>query len=222
MPKDPLSLFSDGKLAGKPLLAEEGLRNPAANEVWKRSEVDTLLDLYFSGTDPGRIAVMLKRNRKAIIRKLQEYIYNERNRASDYRPRQRQSRKGKRITWNEQQVIAECRKKGVSWSQIALVLQRGVDEIRNDEGVETAKALHRELKRAAVSLDMLLAYHYLYHVKKLTILSNKAYDDLKAEEIEYGCGSLLLGAFKVEDRVGGYPRHIRALAAYLEYKFTRH
>lgn len=218
MPKtDHLALFSDEQLGKKPLLAEESLRNAAANEIWKRREVDELLDLYFSGTDPGRIAVTLKRNRKAIIRKLQEYIYNERNRAQDYKPRLRQSRKGKRLTQNEMQVIAECRKKGVAWEQIALVIQRDVDEICMGEA-DTAKAESRQLRQVAPGVDLLLAYRFLYYVKHAKAIPDKAYDDLKQEEVEYGCGGKTLREFAGMKRAEDYPPHIRALARYLIFK----
>ena len=53
------------------LFSDEQLNNSAAQQVWKKREVDRLLELYLAGADLGRIGASLHRNRKAIVRKLQ-------------------------------------------------------------------------------------------------------------------------------------------------------
>jgi len=74
------------------------------------------------------------------------------------------------------------------------------------------------MKEVAPTCDILLAHRYLYWCAKSPIISDKAYDDAKAEEIEYGgAGDLLKHpAFK---KVCDYPDHIRSLALYMLFKF---
>jgi len=203
------SLLPDEVLASKALLGDKDTRNAAANEVWDRREVDTMLDMYLGGADPGRIAVTLKRNRKAVIRKLQEYIYNERDRAANYQPRQRESRKGKHLTKNEIQLIQECRKKNVSWKQISLILQRDADEISGQSQEEVART--RSFREIAPTLDLIWANRYIYFVYKHPLISDKAYDTLVQEECEFA-GSKGFEAIKSHS---GWPSHIRSLALYL-------
>lgn len=189
------------------LLDPNTLRNPSANEVWKRREVDELLELYLGGADLGRIGATLGRNRKAIVRKIQEYIYNERDRVTNYVPRQRSSRKGKHITQNERQLIQECRKKGVPDNCIAAVLTRPVDDLV-DSSAQVAKT--KTQKVFAPTLDLILAHHYIYHVYKRPVLSNKAYDALVEEEREYGGAGATLSA-----PPRPCPGRIKTLALYL-------
>jgi len=198
------------------LFSDDQLTNAAAKEVWKRREVDRLLDFYLSGADLGRIAASLQRNRKAIVRKLQEYIYNERERVTNYQPRQRTSRAGKRLTQNERQIISECRKKKVPDRCIAAVLSRPESDLSIDTPMKKVEA--KNAAPFAASLDLVLAYRYIYHVYKKQIISDVTYDALKAEEEEYGAQN---GALANEPR--HCPTYIKTLALYLveRRKFLR-
>ena len=190
------------------LLPDSQIKNRSAQEIWMKREVDRLLDWYLEGADLGRIAARLSRNRKAVVRKLQEYIYNERDRVINYDPRCRQSRRGRRITPNEKQIIAECRKKGVEWKHIARVLMREVKEISLETDVQKAKA--RTLTCVAPSLDFVLACRYAFHIYKEALISDETYDDLKQEEIEYGGAA---GAFAGDPH--DCPTRIKTLTIYL-------
>ena len=68
----------------------------------------------------------------------------------------------------------------------------------------------------APSLDLVMAHRYIYHVYKTPIISNKAYDDLFKEEVEYGGGSRALGLTK--DGFWG-PKRIKTLALYLVERY---
>ena len=201
------------------LFPEAEVQNESSNEVWKRSEVDRLLDLYFEGASPDTLASQLKRNRKAVTRKLQEYIYNERDRVINYKAKQRNSRRSKRLTFNEKQLIEECRKKGVDWEPIARVLCRTPEEIGMPSITKSWD--FAQLKKASTGVDLIMSYRYLYYVKGKPLLTDKEYDDLEAEEVEYGAGGEVLKRLVGSDREEDYPPHIRALALYLAFKHMR-
>lgn len=193
------------------LLPEEKIVNKAAQDIWKRKEVDRLLEMYLTGMDLGRIAFKLNRNRKAIIRKIQEYIYNERERVTNYKPRRRTSRAGQRMTPNELQMIKQLAKKRVPAEKIALLLQRKVEEITGGKRIEEAPKISN-MKAVAPTLDLIWAHRYIYFVYKTPIISDEAYDDLVKEEIEYGGGGPAFAAIKAHN---GWPNYIKSLALYL-------
>jgi hypothetical protein len=200
------------------LFPEEVVRNQNANDVWKRSEVDKLLNLYLSGVPPKRVAQELNRNPKAIVRKLQEYNNNERERVTNYKPVNRYSRKGKRLTENETALIKSHSERGIPIEKTAAVLQRDPSEIGNKSTSDPQTAELRQVTGTGV--DLIMAYRYLYYVQSISLLSDKAYDDLEKEELEFGAGSEILkkpGSDNPED----YPPHIRALALYIGFKYGK-
>ncbi len=83
-----------------------------------------------------------------------------------------------------------------------------------------AKKLVRigDLKDLISDVDILLAHRYLYWCAKRPIISDRAYDVLKRELMEYGGGYKKLTR-PASDRATGYRAHIRSLAFYLLYKF---
>jgi hypothetical protein len=203
---EQFGLFSDGDMI-----------NMASKQIWKKREVDRLLDFYLSGADLGRIAASLKRNRKAIVRKLQEYIYNERDRVTNYKPRQRTSRAGKRLTPNERQLIQECRKKKVPDTQIAAVLARPIADLDAEE-IPMQKAKAKNEAPFTNTLNLILAHRYIYHIYKTPVISNATYDALKKEEQRYGPQTDVWA-----DRPRHIPTHVKTLAVYLieQHKFTK-
>lgn len=193
--------------------------NQESDKVWKKKEVDRMLELYLHGADPKHIATQLHRTRKAVQRKLQEYIYNERDRVVNYTPRLRTSRKGQRFTANEKQIIQCCRDRGVSDQKIAILLARSPSEIEAPRPSDEAHKWY-EFKKAATGVDLVLAYRYLYYTKGISIMPDSEYDALEKEEKEFGGGSKLLDSVG-SDNPEDYPPHIRALALYLAFKYTR-
>jgi len=188
-------------------------RTEHANEVWSQEQDDALLNDYLSGGSPGALAAKHKRKPKAITRRIDYYRDNERDWVVNYKPGPtRQSRKGKRLTSNEKLIIAGHRAKKIAPYLTARVLAREVSEIEDHDGQV------REVKNLAAlapKLDLIWAYRYIYLIYKLSLISDKTYDDLVEEEIEYGGGTL---AFEGIKKHQGWPIHIRSLAGYLTEK----
>lgn len=192
---------------------DEKVRNKAADKPWMKSDTDKMLDLYFAGTPPNRIAQQLDRNPKAIKRFLEQFTYNERDRAKLYEPYRRATRKGRKLTQNELLMIRAHKERNIPLKYLARVLMRDVDEI---DGSRTAGTIKTNIqKETAPTLDLIWAHRYMHVVWKDPIISDKAYDDLVKEEIEYGGGEKAFAKIKNHD---GWPEHIRSLAMYLSLK----
>lgn len=200
------------------LFPEDKIRNPIADEPWKKSETDKMLDLYLAGCPPTRIAQVLGRNPKAVKRRLEQFGNNERDYAIRYEPFRRISRKGKRMTQNELSWLHYYRERQIPLRYLAKVLQREVREF----GLDQEDLSHKvDMKRVATGVDLVLAYRYLYYVQGISILSDQAYDDIEKEEMEFGAGGEILKEKVGSDRVEDYPPHIRALGLYLAFKYGR-
>jgi len=198
----------------KTFFPDEQTKNEAAEQPWKKSETDRMLDLYLSGSHPKEIAYKLSRNPKAVKRRIEQFTYNERERADRYEPFRRVGRKGKRLTQNEMVIIAAHKERGVAASVTAKVLMREVDEIKPDI---KGKASVKEGRVVASSLDLVLAHQYIREAYKTEapIISDKTYEDMVAEEIEFGGGAgVLTRAFNQSLT----PHHIKSLALYLLQK----
>jgi len=194
----------------KTLIPEKDVpRTEHANEVWTPEEDDALLDAYLAGGSPGALAAEFKRKPKAIIRRIDYYRDNERDWVINYKPVDRISRKGKRLTSNEKLIIAAHRAKKIALYLTARVLARDVSEIEDCSG-QVADV--KNLKVLAPTLDLIWAYRYIHFVYKRDLICNSAYDKLVDTEIEYGGGLLSFEAIK-EHR--GWPDHIKCLALYL-------
>lgn len=206
---------------GKTLFQEDLFRNENADKPWMKSETDRMLDLYFDGTHPDRIAILLKRNPKAVHRRLEQFTYNEEGRADRYDMFERNSRRGRRLTENEKILIKAHTERRVDMEATARLLCRKVEEIRGESIAPSrleVKAETNVLKQVAPTLDQLLAHRYLYWCAKCPVISNRDYDDLKEEEIEFGAGKEELSK-NASDVVCFYPPHIRSLAYYMQYRY---
>jgi hypothetical protein len=214
----------------KPLIPDSQVVNKRQDMPWKKRERDKALDLFFRGTHPSRIAIKLQRNPKAVERLIQEYRYNERNKAVRYEPRRRLSRRGLPMTQNEWMFVKSHRKRGLAPEVTARILQRADGEVLVHQLIQKfpikkeAARIESQIKfnfakTVAPSLDQLLAHHYLYHCAKCPVISDKDYDCAKAEEIEFGCGREAIEKAAGYRKVIEYPPHIRSLAYYLQYKF---
>lgn len=186
------------------------------NKPWTPEETDKLLNRALPGKSLTELARLHNRNPKSIRRHWDEILYNERGKgASDYKPVRRIWRGGMRITPMEQKIIDRHLRDGVPLEITARILQRKPKEIRPDyEGEYKLK----RLKDVALTADIVQALRYLYHCSGISVVSDQAYDDAKAEEIEYGgAGDILLQP--ASKRVVDYPAHIRSLAYYMHFKF---
>jgi len=198
-------------------LPEDRIGNEEADAPWKRSETDKMLDLYFEGAHPKRIAQILHRNPKAIERRVEQFRCNERDRAVLYEPFSRISRKGKRVAENERLFVRAFKEHGISMKVLASVLQREVRELGIDR---TDLAGLGDMRKLGTGVDLVLAYRYLYYVHATSIMSDQAYDMLEKEEIEFGDGGKILETVG-SDRAEDYPPHIRALGMYLAFKYAK-
>ncbi len=187
-------------------LPDEEVKNKSIDVPWKKSETDKMLDLYFGGHHPNRIAQCLGRNPKAVKRRLEQFVYNEDGRAERYEQRQRHSRKGKRITENERLMIDAHRERKIPIEVTAGILAREISEIHFD-GTSQDRV-------GPSSLDLVLAHRYIHFVYKTPVISNNTYDNLKAEEIEYGKGGKELRGDPKD-----CPRYIKTLALFLVERY---
>lgn len=206
----------DPWLAGimmKGLLPDKEVRNEQADAPWRRSETDKMLDLYLSGAHPKHIAVELKRNPKAVRRRLEQFTYNERGWVERYQPRQRNSRKNKRMTETEILILKAHAERKVPIELTARLLARSLDELKLQPKMEQSKV--KQNVCLAPTLDLILAHRHLYFLRKRPVISDAAYDTLVQEEIEYGGGEK---AFKEMKDFAKVPLYIRNLALYLEGK----
>lgn len=189
-------------------------------EPWMKSDTDKMLDLYFGGATPAHIAIQLNRNVNAITVRLGKFTYNVENKADTYEPLRRNSRRGKRITQNEQVVIKGHQMHNVSPAVTARVLQREVKEFHTAPGVEERTEVRIASKLPSVDgfmVDLVLAHQYLFYCAKAPVISESDFESLRAEEKEYGKGSQALSK-PPSDKATDYPPHVRSLAYYLQVK----
>lgn len=196
------------------LFPDEQITNPNTGEDWTPKTTDCLLDMALANESPLAIARELKKSVKAVKRRLQQFLYDERKVATQYVPKRRHGRTGTKMTALEKRFVEKHAQLGVHTVDTAKILCRPPNEIRTDFQGEL------NVRKYAVlgpRVDMVLAYRYLYWIAKHPAISDQAYDTMKAEEIEFGGGyeELTKPPGKV---VVDYPGHIRALAHYLLFK----
>ena len=191
---------------------EETFKAEEADQPWKKSELDAFLEDYLSGRKGIKeLALKFGRNKKAILRRVEKWTYNEKNSVVRYEPRKRTSRKGKPLTKNEIAIIEGNRTNKVDPVHTARLLQREVKDIAGDPShMEVHKALEAKFT-GAPTLDLIWAHRYIYFVYKKPIISDDAYDKLVKEEIEFAG---VKGYATVKDH-RGWPQYIRSLAIYL-------
>lgn len=131
-----------------------------------------------------------------------------------YLPYRRVSRQGMRFTENENRLIQRHQEKGISTEDTARMLMRKPNEVLPDYKGQISI---ERMKQVAPRVDVLLACRYLYWCTKKKVISDQAYDEAKAEEIEFGGGSDMLTR-SASNKVVDYPPHIRSLAFYMLYK----
>lgn len=181
---------------------------------WSGRETDQFMDLVLDGKSPETIAATLGRPAELIKAKFKPIFYP----SKPYIPfGRRKVRAGTKMTKLELEIIKKHHEMGYPTAHTAKMLQRKPGEICPDY---YGKITFNQMQCLAPISDQLLAHHYLFHVNKTPIITDQAYDDQKAEEIEFGGGGPLLHALAgTSGNATDYPPHIRSLAYYMLYKF---
>lgn len=179
---------------------------------WSDRDTDRFMDMVLSGNDAYDIARAVGKSPSEVRSHFQEAFY-----PIDYEPSMpRIWRGGKKMTELEKRLIRKHLKRKTPVKIIARILQRKPDEILPDLKGE---AKSHSMRTVAKDADVLAAHHYLFHQSKRPIISDQAYDSLKAAELEFGNGAELLKMISEAKGVVDYPPHIRSLANYMLYKF---
>lgn len=176
-----------------------------------------VLNLFCAGAPPSRIAERLDASTKDVKETMRKLL-KDRNTIGLYTPYDRESRQGMRITQNEWLLIKSHKALDIPPEVTAMMLQRKVKEFHSELNQDVREAW-ADMKRTGTGVDLCLAYRYCYYVKNISIIPDKAYDELEAEEREFGANSQVLetvGSDNAED----YPPHIRALGMYLLFKYA--
>jgi hypothetical protein len=181
---------------------------------WTGPETDKFMDLVLEGNDPNGLALFFGVSPEKVKAQYRRAFYPDK----PYMPSgQRKSRVGIKLTELERKLIHKHLSQGMPTAHIAKMLARKPNEICPDYN---GKITFEQMKTISPVTDQLLVHHYLYHISKNPIITDQAYDDAKAEEIEFGGGGgwlkLIAGSKK---QVCDYPAHIRSLAYYMLYKF---
>jgi len=195
----------------QPSLLDQQFMGADCDAPWKRSEVDRMLDLFFSGIRLGRLAYKMRRTKESVRTYIKELAYNKNGKAEQYQPRCRVSRKGKHFSKNEVKFWQIFRENKTPIAALARLLQRDESEFAVSE--KRIKNPTTDLLRQLLpTMDIIWAYRYIHFRYKKHIITDEQYDTLVAEEIEYGGGSTAFERVKAHN---GWPVYIRSLALYL-------
>lgn len=172
---------------------------------------DRALDRIFNGERLSDAASKLKIAVEALTARFRRVVLKQPER---YLPYRRLSRRKQKFTKQEKKVIEIHRKRGIPTEHTARVLQREPREIRPDYKGQITTDRFRQV---APRVDVLLAYRFLFYCSRVRLISDQAYDEAKAEEMEYGGGMDVLSK-PASGKPVDYPAHIRSLAFYMHYK----
>jgi len=209
MERDRRSLQSQSEKA-VPLIPEEEVKNPNNDAPWEKSELDRMLDLFFAGCHPKRLAVMFGRNPKAIRRQLEMFAYNTLDYATRYQPVRRISRKGKKFSPNEMRIIRCHAERGIPVEVTARLLMRDPSEIQPPKRY---KPTNPEITLVP-TMDLIWALRYAFFHYNTRVISDEEYDLMVKEEIEFGGKEVEFETLKNSV----VPDRIKSLAIYLVLK----
>jgi len=195
------------------------MKNPAPNvEAWSKKDRDKAFDQYFAGTDPKQIGRDFQGDPKAFLRILNRLRKNSKKegvdygRAELYQVYQRVSRKGKKLTSNEENFIRWHQEFKIDPAITANILCRDVSEI---DGSPIKRKITANELRNIPNLDIIWALRYAYFAwKNDPIVSDDVYDEMVEEEIEFA-GERKFARMKLHV---GWPEHIKSFAMYLADK----
>lgn len=171
------------------------------------SEIDLLLDWFLAGKSPADFATKSNRSVESIKASIRAILTNEKNTANLYRPvwGNRKSRAALPMNERDKKAMADLKAAGVSPVVIARILSRTVEQVGGQK-IDSK----RLLVPSPITGDFVLAFRYSFHVYKLCLISDKSYDEMVAEEKEFGTVSMWLGKDPRE-----CPPRIKTLALYL-------
>lgn len=200
-------------------LFDDDFKGERDGEPWKRSEKDRLLNMWCAGeASIARISLRLDRTPESIRTKIKEFQENLHNRAVNYRPKKRNWRGGMKFTENEELMLKSFVKRGLPLDALAKVLQRPLSELQPNKRTRVLGDV-KEMRKLVPSLDVIWACRYAYFVwckdGRKPLITDKEYDDLVMEEIEYGGGEKEFEKIKQHQ---GWPDGIKSLALYLAWK----
>lgn len=185
-----------------------------AKDKWTLKERDAFMEMVLDGFPASVIAADLGRTEEFIKGRFKPTFYPRQPYVAFGR---RKSRVGMKMTQLELQIAHKHHEMGYPVAHTARMLARRPSEICPDY---YGRITFNQMKCLAPVSDMILAHHYLYHANKSPIITDQAYDEAKAEEIEFGGGGPMLHALaKTSGKVTDYPPHIRSLAYYMLHKF---
>lgn len=224
------------------ILPNEVMKPKNLNKPWDPVRMDQMIDALLAEEYLPNIASQAGVTPKAVARQKEHVLlYNELCRKSlEYVPIKRKSRQGLRHTKMEKRLIKAHLERKIPIEVTAKILQRSPAECKLEwkpsippqrfgkySAGEDKRAQKKNLKNSCHILgiaqdlvsgtDVLLAHRYLYYCLKRPIITNRVYNEAKAEEMEFG-----IEVDKLEqdasDRVKDYPEPIRALAQYMLYR----
>lgn len=187
--------------------------NQDPKRPWMKSDTDRMLDFYLDDLRVAEIAVRMKRNSRDVENRIEKFILNTDDRVSRYEPFQRISRRRKPFSANETALVCSHAIRKIPLQLTTRVLQRALEEISSPQTMKTP--LVSDQKQIAPTMDLIWAHRYIFFVYKTPIISDKDYDDLVKEEIEFGGGGRTFEKIKSRE---GWPSHIKSLALYLVEK----
>lgn len=134
----------------------------------------------------------------------------------------------------DRNILKLCLKNKKPVEYIAILLQREVRDVQRQRSSLGKKSKPQEVEAPKPKLpkedarefgdipmteDLVHAYRFLYYVKNISIISDKDYDALEREVIEFDGVPQNSAIFKPgSDNKEDYPDHIRSLALYLALK----
>lgn len=212
---------------------------PPPEGDWSPSQIDTLLNEYTG----GKVAITTiaarhfrKRTRRAVKTKLLKLARNYRNEGVPTAGG-RQDRRGLPFNVKELKILKYARSKEVPIDHIAKFLARDVSELKKQLKRSTPRLANRKrLVQSELPLeedtrdyrefdfleDSILAHRYLYYVKNNPILTDIQYDKMEHEAKEFDGIPKSSDLYKPgSDKEESYPPHVRALAMYLLFKYSK-
>ncbi len=175
---------------------------------YKNRDLDLTLDMFLEGKSPSTVAMRMGSTVEAVKNTILLLRRDVKGAASKYVASVggRASRIGKPWATSETLFYSDLVKAKVPLNVIAALLARKEEELPDHQ---TAKQTAKQTPEQTHTWDMVLAYRYAFHIYGFRIISDKVYDSLKAEELEFGPSR------KLDADPRNVPHHIKTLSLYL-------
>lgn len=220
----------------KGFFEEKQVEAPNSEQKWTRKEHALLLDTWFAGEATYlNLSRKFRRSSKSIQRQIHRLEYNEKEWAERYQPVHREDRTGLPLTQNEKHLLKTHRQNGVSLEVSLKVLCRKElpptspkhytnkkkEMIARDDARMEAHLAVSKVSEVSSFVDLVAAHQFLYYVEHISLISDKAYDEMEKELREMGPSINIVLSRPGSDVREDYPPHIRALALYLALKYGK-